>query len=117
MARYIEADKLLREYQEKICFGVECKLCPFCDTEELTCMLDNWITEQPTADVRENVHGKWIERKGVLHPLETDGECSECGYVTGFYRFFNYCPNCGAKLHQDTTRITTSGADMNGEKL
>ena len=108
--RYIDADKLLREYQEKICFGVECKLCPFCDTEELTCMLDNWITEQPTADVRENVHSEW-----VYLGLDVAGEymyqCLKCEAVIYEPEFlinydkaqllgnrFNFCPHCGAEM-------------------
>lgn len=46
----------------------------------------------------QNTEGHWKIQHGVLHPLETDGICSECGYTTSFYEFFNYCPNCGAKM-------------------
>lgn len=42
--------------------------------------------------------GKWIEQKGILHPLEVDGICNICGYTTGFYKFYDYCPKCGAKI-------------------
>lgn len=52
----------------------------------------------PSADVVEVRHGKWVEIKGVLHPLETDGICTECGYETGFYNSFKFCPNCGARM-------------------
>lgn len=44
--------------------------------------------------------GRWIEKKGVLHPAETDGVCSHCGYVTSFYNFYNFCPNCGAEMEK-----------------
>lgn len=42
--------------------------------------------------------GKWIIKKGVLHPLEIDGICPKCGYTTGFYTLLNFCPNCGEKM-------------------
>lgn len=60
------------------------------------------LVEVPSADVVEVRHGKWVEIKGVLHPLETDGICTECGYETGFYNFFNFCPNCGADMRGGT---------------
>ena len=25
-------------------------------------------------------------------------KCSECGHIVNFYRKYNYCPNCGAKM-------------------
>ena len=93
MARYIEADKLLREYQEKICFGVECKLCPFCDTEELTCMLDNWISEQPTADVAEVVHCKDCKHFNPNEPC-VGGTYEACTALSG-------ADGCGMNVEED----------------
>ena len=54
----------------------------------------NYINEQPTADVAPVRHGEWQEINGIF-------SCSRCGYSfehEGYKHFFNYCPNCGAKL-------------------
>lgn len=55
------------------------------------------IDKMPTADVRENVKGKWIKKKGSLWSLAT---CSVCGElsVEGDKPF---CPNCGAQMIGD----------------
>ena len=51
----------------------------------------------PTADVRENVHAKWVIEKeivnGVLHSSQF---CSNCGYPQ--YLTTKFCPNCGALM-------------------
>lgn len=56
------------------------------------------IIDQPIADVREVVHGKWINAYPYLepHPMFMYGICSECGAETGCKS--NYCHNCGAKM-------------------
>ena len=50
----------------------------------------------PVADVRENVHGEWVE--------ETDRHlhwhCSHCGYVIGVLKMdSDYCPHCGSQMN------------------
>ena len=60
----------------------------------------NIAIEKSRADVQEVRRGHWIESIGELHPNEKDEICSECGYVTGFARFFNYCPECGARMEE-----------------
>ena len=52
----------------------------------------------PTADVRENVKGKWLKKKGSLWTLAT---CSVCGElsVEGDKPF---CPNCGAYMRGES---------------
>ena len=66
--------------------------------------LEEFLTEVPTVDAVEVVHGYWIER-----PLDDfrkyEVKCSECGF-TGVGNYdqylepcdFNYCPNCSAKM-------------------
>lgn len=51
----------------------------------------------PTADVRENVKGRWIE--------DSDGDgrhCSVCGrdycYLISDCETYIFCPNCGAQM-------------------
>lgn len=61
MSRYIDADKLLSDVEKyRLSDG----------------KFQHWIEVQPTADVRENVHGHWIE--------DDEGEiyCSECHRYT-----------------------------------
>lgn len=48
----------------------------------------------PTADVAPVRHGEWQEINGIFR-------CSLCEYSfehEGYQHFFNYCPNCGAKM-------------------
>ena len=58
------------------------------------------IDEQPTADVRENVKGEWIE-DAIANNIY---RCSECGIdapvepTRGTEYKSNYCPNCGADM-------------------
>ena len=52
------------------------------------------IMSIPSADVAPVRHGEWQEINGIF-------SCSRCGYSfehEGYIPFFNYCPNCGAKL-------------------
>lgn len=57
------------------------------------------IDNVPTADVRENVHGKWIIHKdsAIVHDrLITNYECSVCRVWSRYHS--NFCPNCGADM-------------------
>ena len=71
-------------------------------------MFAEWYEEcmksQPTADVQEVKHGRWIEKDSrYVHNFK----CSVCNDV----RFdiptcmgkplFNFCPNCGAKMNKE----------------
>lgn len=56
----------------------------------------------PAADVRENVHARWIRREGVYGKYY----CENCGrgwkdpesyYIEA--ENFQYCPICGADMH------------------
>lgn len=60
------------------------------------------IEQVPTADVRENVHGKWIYS---IKPLARGGYvsasmCSVCKKRIMPYSKPNYCPNCGTRMDQ-----------------
>ena len=75
MSRYIDADSFFEEFEE---LDIE----PY--------------NNYPTADVRENVRGAWIDFsmsiKGV--PTEACGVCGEWSLGMGK----NFCPNCGAQM-------------------
>lgn len=64
------------------------------------------VNRMPTADVRPNVRGEWIQRglRGQYH-------CSNCKHeiLTNVYfdnndvkRLWKFCPNCGADMRGDT---------------
>ena len=83
MSRYIDADVLIRKIQDGHKFG------------SLT--ITELISECPTADVVEVVHGKNLSKSGFL--------CSICSFgdFNGFHGYDpNYCPNCGAKIEGGT---------------
>ena len=66
------------------------------------------IRNQPTADVQEVRHGRWLPKHyegGLLGGSNVD-ECSECGYERlirdmKYRTVYKYCPNCGAKMDMD----------------
>ena len=70
----------------------------------------DWIKEMPTADVRENVKGRWVEVVDRTEMYDKEGvktwgmlfQCNQCGFVLnaveGHTGQYNYCPNCGADM-------------------
>ena len=59
----------------------------------------NAIGELPSADVAPVVHGKWIDEDPAF--AEYFANCSVCGYEIDVHNergYFNFCPNCGAKM-------------------
>lgn len=97
MNRYIDADAALKRFEEM--HGNESDL--------LNCYNADWIVSfietQPTADVEEVKHAKWVH-------YGEDVQCSNCGHVSddicfegdmdsGYYTVLpHYCSNCGAKM-------------------
>ena len=78
MAKYVDADKMLKEYEHGIY-----------DTTDLAEML----YYMPAADVAEVRHGRW----------ENDGHtlaCSNCHTINIRGIAWHYCPNCGAKMDE-----------------
>lgn len=66
------------------------------------------ISKVPAADVEEVKHGKWLNFYNDFSVAECS-ECAECFEVSpdqdpekeffeAFKEFYNYCPNCGAKM-------------------
>lgn len=89
MSRYINTDKILYKDLSDgrgLCWVV----------------FKDWIDKMPTADVRENVRGEWIEDKKaeqehqlIFHKVWT---CSQCGERQCRLKGSNFCPNCGADM-------------------
>ena len=89
MARYIDTLELLWLYDH------ECE--KYSGLEEL-------VADVPTADVRENVHGRWVENGAYLGKLRF--KCSACqedmAVSTVMLKpIWNYCPKCGADMRGD----------------
>lgn len=106
--RYIDADRLKERIPKDIHEDVfeNCSNCELLDDEQVKELIDL----QPTADVRENVKGEWIDCG--IHgdwAWEQDGhgnsyhiwECSKCEYTIEHRS--NYCPNCGADMREEET--------------
>lgn len=97
MSRYIDADATLKRFEE--IHGNESEL--------INCYNADWIVSfietQPTADVQEVQHAKWVH-------YGENVQCSNCRYVSddiyyegdmdsGYYTVLpHYCSNCGAKM-------------------
>lgn len=69
--------------------------------------IDAVVDDQPTADVRENVRGEWIEDNSREKSMMW--RCSVCGRIAYYPTFgkrksykkhcdYNYCPSCGAQM-------------------
>ena len=59
----------------------------------------NNLRKIPSADVVQVVHGKWIDEDPTF--AEYFANCSVCGYEIDVHNergYFNFCPNCGAKM-------------------
>lgn len=81
MARYIDADKVLRKLPDDLPYKASVK---------------RVLIQAPTADVAEVKHGKWKkEGCGLL-------VCSVCGFEYDHSGMadegLNFCANCGAKM-------------------
>lgn len=97
MARYIDADKQIERYSQKLGFYIddegEDRFSAKC--EEIRAAITA-LYNAPTADVVEVVHGEWITKCVKGSWTHYRYSCSNCG--SGFDSNSNYCPNCGAKM-------------------
>ena len=80
MARYIDAELMKTKIKNYSKPGD-----PYYGLDEY---LREWIDQQPTANVRENVTGEWNVENGCVC-------CSVCGEPN---MEWNFCPNCGADM-------------------
>ena len=67
------------------------------------------VKSQPTADVQEVRHGKWVDNAEDVYWKNhfIRKHCSECGNEPEYraenysYVLSNYCRNCGAKMDKE----------------
>ena len=94
MARYIDADLLMKEFSDFV------RPSNNSDFEPVPIWNDavSLVGSAPTADVRENVRGEWIIERGRVV------RCSNCkagfGTKVGVKNAttYDFCPNCGADM-------------------
>jgi hypothetical protein len=57
------------------------------------------ISDMPSADVAEVVHGRWIKDDFLSDDVNNAEKCSQCGELIGWFgNLPKYCPECGAKM-------------------
>lgn len=108
MSRYIDADKLIKEINERITAAIEWG--KNAETDDIKVRAEQAIAtfceasltakKISTADVRENVKGEWEEYRDWKHG-SFKHRCSECGYHDNErddLGTYNYCPHCGADM-------------------
>ena len=94
--RLIDANNLIEEIREERCYN--CRnfkdmKCDYCSTADYIYMIE----DMPAADVAPVRHGRWEEASdgdGIACPFCRTDFCTII-YDT---EYFNYCPNCGAKM-------------------
>lgn len=96
MAEYIEREALLTK-MKKLFSKEELKVNTSNDIARAAILL---VEYEPTADVAEVRHGKWIDKvhKGFS---VFSGKCSECKKYSGLWVVnepYRFCPYCGARM-------------------
>ena len=100
--RFIDANNLIEEIREERCYN--CRnfkdmKCDYCGTADYIYMIE----DMPAADVAPVRHGRWEEASdgdGIVCPFCRTDFCTII-YDT---EYFNYCPNCGAKMDEEETK-------------
>lgn len=59
------------------------------------------IDNIPAADVRPVVRGRWKKCVGE-NGVTSACRCSLCGFEDNRFSVFNYCPNCGACMREES---------------
>ena len=97
MAECVDKEKLQKDFIEHFCNGTNCV---FIFIDDIL----KFIDDEPTADVAEVKHGKWIGKQlDTFRKYEVT--CSNCDWI-GIENYdsydnpfeFNYCPSCGTKM-------------------
>lgn len=91
MARYIDAESLAESVNNWL-YNINTYYHPHSKRTTIpTSEVFDLIETEPTADVRENVHGEWIEDGAIT-------KCSVCGNTSDYCGTENFCHNCGADM-------------------
>lgn len=109
MSRYIDADALKKAYMDAFTSDIV-------NIEKhsywSSFVVRQIVNDMPTADVRENVKGRW-------NPINTTSEarqCSACGFVFGDVKMIRMSPTTSVIQHAyDFAFCPMCGADMRGD--
>ena len=110
MSRYIDAD-IAKEKLKEYCIDDDSTVQYWYDLMGIDDCIDEII---PTADVRENVRGEWLNMERIEDDKSEyitewqQAQCSVCHkwHTTPYMYFFthyNFCSNCGAPMTGETT--------------
>lgn len=86
---------------------------------EFRCRMIQSLDSIPSADVRENIHGKWERMSDLPEDKDDRYKCSNCGTIVHYsnrvnlYHFNSWCGRCGSLNNSLMAQL--SGADMRGE--
>lgn len=89
MSRYIDAEKIEWHEQLEPLGNGKYEYCRVAYMDD--------IDDIPSADVRENVHGEWIDDYDPVNFGEFRYKCSKCGARTVEWAD-NFCYQCGADM-------------------
>ena len=107
MDKYVNADKMLKEYEHSIYDTTDLAemlyYMPAADVQEILteedigewCHQHNYEIIPRELFEKKYQHGKWVE----LPPFKNIYTCSLCGEWGEHH--WNYCPHCGAKMDED----------------
>lgn len=101
MAEYIDKGALLKELADNYdCADVECRSADYNMGFERAMDI---VSKALPLNVEIVKHGRWIDDQWIDYDLYL--KCSKCGVMVMDAFFddigdWNYCPNCGSKIHQ-----------------
>ena len=98
--------KGMKNGKERFIYDVGDAPCRSCGIDDMISGLEDY----PTADVRENVRGEWINdntacglyKCSVCNDFATVIGWASCVPIEQMYRIMKYCPNCGAEMRGES---------------
>jgi hypothetical protein len=105
MPEYIDREALIADLEESVV--ISCKTENIPQIQRVLKRFINCIKNQPTAEVAEVRHGKWIatEKENIWGNMTKVLKCSVCKKWKiehrGIVVASDYCPNCGAKMDKE----------------
>ena len=99
MARLIDADAVLKSME------IVSDKCKTLDETIIAVNMISIVENAPEVDAEPVRRGMWIDNNAGNHdPRDRWVKCSLCGYSTTdrFSKEYNYCPNCGAKMEEES---------------
>ena len=103
--RLIDANALMDEFRRYMVERYDRLKCVYeqnCKTCENSCLWRKKVSEAPTVDAVEVVHGHWIESEGTVCSVCNEHFFTDGPWAVANYKA-NYCPHCGAKMDGGNT--------------